>query len=327
MSPTAPSRHQSYRARSKYFVGEVLEEFMRNCRRTALKVAREIGLLDPDAGSWTNPARTQIVVGDKTWMPAATRFHRDDPPNPDTGKPRRCDPDADFHHTRNGQPTEVPGRELTVLSVRGDDPNVRILLDAEFLKHKDQPERLKESDLAVAMLKRLIDENADDLTDGIRGFGYDMALTPKSIDDVLNLHRLPVVKVPKLAKRRFRNQSLGPHEFTTRTGDEETLDVRTLNGAVWVWLPEGHKLQAVPLVRTKLQRGTPGARRTLLYMHAAIPNDADVPEPLRGATTLIRVNSTKEEIANKPHTRRSLSLRPIPESDPHFAEISEPAKT
>ena len=37
---------------------------------------------------------------------------------------------------------------------------------------------------------------------------------------------------------------------------------------------------------------------------------------------LVCFNSTSTEIHNKPrHTRRSLSLRPIPESDPHFAEI------
>ena len=50
--------------------------------------------------------------------------------------------------------------------------------------------------------------------------------------------------------------------------------------------------------------------------------DAPLVDPaLQGATTLIRVNSTKKEIANNPHTRRSLSLRAIPEADPHFAEI------
>ena len=314
------------------------------------------------------------MVADKTWMHAATRRHRDDPPDPDsdnpseppdaaagqrpemcgrtvksTGEPCRltashegncrsvfkhshCDNNADYFHLRNNTLSTVPGRELIVHSVRGDDPNVRFILDADFLRHKDDPERVTESTQAVGMLRRLIDENTntndsdsddDDLAAGIRGFGYDMALSPEGIDDVLNLRRLPIVKVPRLKGNRYRGQALGPHDFTTRAGTiEKDIEVRTLHGTPWIWLPSGNKLQAVPLTRKKLQWGKRGKKKTILYMHAAIPNDDDVPEPLQGATTLIRVNSTKTEIHNKPrHTRRSLSLRAIAESDPYFAEI------
>ena len=374
LSPTAPSRSQSCRARRQYLVGEAIEEFRRRVRRTILKAARECELLDPDAGTWTHPARTQIVVADKTNMHAATRWHRDDPPDPDTGAagqgpemcgrtvkstgkpcrliaghrghcrsvftPRRCDQNADYFRLRNNTLSSVPGRGLIAHSVRGDDPNVRFILDIEFMKHKDDPERVTESTKAVKMLERLIDENTNtntddtdddandaDLTAGIRGFGYDMALSPEGIDKVLDRHLLPVVKVPRLKGNRFRGQALGPHKFTTAAGNDldindPYIDVRTLDGCPWVWLASGNKLQAVPLNRRKLQWGTRGKQKTILYMHAAIPDDADVPEPWRGATTLIRVNSTDAEINNKPrHTRRSLSLRAIPEADPHFAEI------
>ena len=363
LSPTAPSRSQAYRARSQYFVGEALEEFRRRFRRIILKVVRECGLLDPAAGTWTRPARSQVVVADKTNMHSPTRWHRDDPPEPDTdaagqgpdkcgrtvkstGKPcrlvashrgrcrsffppRRCDHNADYFHLSNNTLSTVPGRGLIVASVRGDDPNVRFLLDGEFTKHKDDPERVTESTQVVDMLRRLIDENTntdgdDDLTAGIRGFGYDMALSSEGIDEVLNLHVVPVVKVPKLEGNRYRGQSLGPHRLITTDGDEvPPINVQTLDGAPWVWLPSGNKLQAVPLVCRKLQWGTQGKKKTILYKHAAIPNYDDVPEPLRGATTLIRINSTDAEINNKPrHTRRTLSLRPISESDPHFREIA-----
>ena len=243
--------------------------------------------------------------------------------------PRRCDHNADYFHLSNNTLSTVPGRGLIVASVRGDDPNVRFLLDGEFTKHKDDPERVTESTQVVDMLRRLIAENTNtdgdgDLTAGIRGFGYDMALSSESIDEVLNLHMVPVVKVPKLKGNRYRGQSLGPHKFITTDGDEvPPINVQTLDGKPWVWLPSGDKLQAVPLVCRKLQWGTPGQKKTILYEHAAIPNYDDVPEPLRGATTLIRINSTDAEINNKPrHTRRTLSLRPISESDPHFKEIA-----
>ena len=367
LSPTAPSRSQSCRARRQYLVGDALEKFRRSVRRTILKAVRECGLLDPAAGTWTHPARSQIVAADKTNMHAATRWHRDDPPDPDTGAadqgpekcartvkstgkpcrliathsghcrsvftPRRCDQNADYFHLRNNTLSSVPGRELICHSVRGDDPNVRFILDLEFMKRKDDPERVTEPTQAVEMLGRLIDENSsrDDntakLATGIRGLAYDMALTSESIDKLLNRHLLPVVKVPKLKGNRFRGQALGPHRFTTAAGDDldvddPHLDVRTLNGCPWVWMPSGNKLQAVPLKRRKLQWGTQGKKKTILYMRAAIPNDNDIPEPWRGATTMIRVNSTDAEINNKPrHTRRSLSLRAIPEADPHFAKI------
>ena len=359
LSPTAPSRSQVYRARSQYLVGEALEKFRRSCRRGILQVVRECGLLDPDAGKWTRPARSQIVVADKTHMHAATRRHRDDPLEPPdaaadqrpemcgktvkaTNKPcrligghrgncrsiikrRHCDHNANYFRLNNNTLSTVPGRELIIASVRGDDPNVRFLLDAEFMRPNHDPERVTESTQAVNMLRRLIEENStdddDDLVAGIRGFGYDMALSPKAIDDVLDLRRVPVVKVPRLKGNRYRSQSLGLHTFTTRGGGEEELSVQTLHGAPWLWLPSGDKLQAVPLKRRKMQWGTQGKQRSILYMHASIPTDDDVPEPLQGATTLIRVNSTKEEIANNPHTRRSLSLRAIPEADPHFPEI------
>ena len=324
LSPTLPSRSQSYRARTNILSGETLDEFMKSLRRANLEAAVECECLDPDAGTWTRPARSQFVVGDTTWMPAATRWHRDKPRDPATGKHRRHDPDADYHHTRNGEPVEVPGRQLGMLTTHGDNPNVRFALDADFMRNKDDPDRITETDLAVKMLRRLLTENPD-LTRGIKGFGYDMALSSKGIDDVIGLHVVPVVKVPKLAHGKYRNNTLGLHRFITLTGTEEYIDVKTLNGAPWIWLPEGHnKLQAVPLQRRKLQWGTEPKHKEhmLLYMHVAIPNDHDIPEPLRGATTMIRMNSTDVEINNKPnHTRRTRSLRPIPESDPHFAEV------
>ena len=358
LSPTGPSRSQVYRARSQHFVGEALAQFRRSCRRVILQVARECGLLDPDAGTCARPARSQIVVADKTHTYTATRRHRDDPPDPDTaadqrpkccrtvkatGKPcrlsighdgrcrsviksRHCDLNGDYFRLNNNTMSTVPGRELIFASVRGDDPNVRLILDGEFMRNKDDPERVTESTQAVKMLRRLIEENTstdgDNPTAGIFGFGYDMALSPEGIDEVLNMRLVPVVKVPKLKDGRYRGQALGIHIFTKRDGDPEKIEVRTLNGTPWVWLAAGDKLQAVPLKRGKLQWGTQGKKRSILYMHVAIPNDKDVPKPLRGATTLIRVNSTKKEIANKPrHTRRSLSLRAIPEADPHFEEI------
>ena len=112
-----------------------------------------------------------------------------------------------------------------------------------------------------------------------------------------------------------------PEDPETRSGDIERFNINTLHGQPYIWLPDDKKLQAMPLVRQQLLWGRKGKRRSILYMIVSIPDSEDVPEPLRGATTLIRVNSTPEEVANDPHTRRTKSLRPIFEQDPHFAEI------
>ena len=123
----------------------------------------------------------------------------------------------------------------------------------------------------------------------------------------------------RLAEGKYRHDNLGPHKFTTPSGRTETHDVKTCNGSVWVLLPNSRgKEVAVPLRRVHFYWGTEGKERSIAYCEVAIPHHPDVPTSLRGATTIVRLNSTNEEIHNTPHTRRTRSLRPIPEADPDF---------
>ena len=158
LSKTAPSRHQVYRACRDYFSGDALAEFRRWYRRTAVQIAKDIGIFDPKAGSWTHPHKSQSMVGDMTWMRGATQFHRDKPFIPGTGKARRFDPHADYHHTSDGKPTKVPGRELVMLSCRTGYGNERIPTDAEFMPRKKSPLRKgrNEADQSLDMLERLL---------------------------------------------------------------------------------------------------------------------------------------------------------------------------
>ena len=79
----------------------------------------------------------------------------------DVSKAQRIDLDADFHHTRDGNLTKVPGRELVMLSCRTGHGNERVPLDAEFMPRKDHRSRKNrnEADFALDMLERLIAEN------------------------------------------------------------------------------------------------------------------------------------------------------------------------
>ena len=321
LSKTPPTRDQMYRARRDYFSGEPLEHFRRWYRQKAVNTAKEMGLFDPKAGSWTHPDRSQRIVGDMTWMGAATQYHRDEPFHPTTGKTRRFDPHADYHHTVDGGWTEVPGRELVVLSVRTGWGNERVLLDADFMEAKGSRSRKgrNDADHAVGMLKRLVGENPKAFRrGGAKVFIYDMAMDSECFDNVLDMRIVPMAKTPRLKANKYRSGNLGPHEFTRRDDGVEDHDIKTLNGSTWVLLPDGYGQEVgVPLERKHLHWGAEGAR-SIAYCDVEIPNHPRVPNSLRGATTTVRLNSTPEEINQNPHTRRTKALRPIPEADPDF---------
>lgn len=191
------------------------------------------------------------------------------------------------------------------------------------MPHNDSPYRKRgnESDFAVAMLRNLLDENHDLLggkTGGLRCFIHDMAMHSRAIDNVLNMRVLPVVKTPKLKGGKYRHGNLGPHSFTPLNGPPTRLNIMTVNGSMWVALPDSQGTEwAVPLRRQHLFWGTASKERSIAYITAEIPKDAPV-KHLRGATAKVRLNSTPEEIHIKPHTRRTRSLRAIPEADPDF---------
>ena len=85
---------------------------------------------------------------------------------------------------------------------------------------------------------------------------------------------------------------------------------------MWVLLPNAHATEkAVPLRRSHFYWGDETKDGSIAYCKVAMPHDPDVPVPLRGATTVVRFNSTDIEIHTNPHTR---SLRPIPEADLDF---------
>lgn len=326
LSDRAPSRSQTFRASRDYFSGEALDELFRNYRRTAVKGAQRIGALDPNAGSWQSPARSQAIIGDMTWIPAATKHHRKAPFHPETGDLLKFDPLAGPFHTSDGKWSRIPGRGLVMLSCRTEHPNERIPLDAAFmLRQGDSTQKGRnEADTAVDMLKNLISENPNELRDrpgkpsGLKCFIHDMAMDAEAIDRVLDMRVLPVVKVPKTTAGKCRTGTLGPHEFTTPRGQTVNLDVKAFNGVMWVRFPLNRDTDiAVPL-RYELYWGPAGKNRSILYAKVTLPHSPVVPGRLRGATANVRFNSTPEEIHNDPHTRRTRMLRPIPEASDAF---------
>lgn len=320
LSKRAPNRWQIYRGKAKYFSGEALKQWQRLLRRHCLEGARTIGCFDPAAGTWTHPDSTQCIAGDSSWVRSATQHDRSvllDPNN----KVIRFDPAAYHHHYRNKQPTKVPGREVVMLSCRTKFGNERIVVDFDFMPHKRHHSRRDrtDADFAIDMLADLIDEHPD-LLKGLRAFIYDMAMDSEGIDNVLALGAIPIVKTQKLGGGKHRHGNIGPHPFICRDGKIRELEIKTVNGSTCVKLPNAQgTTMAIPLERAHFRWGdeTKDGNNTA-YLKVRIPHDSGAPGRFKGATATVRLNSTAQEIHTSPHTRRTRSLRPIPEADPAF---------
>ncbi len=140
------------------------------------------------------------------------------------------------------------------------------------------------------------------------------------LDKVLALGVIPIVKTQELAGGKYRQGNIGPHPFTCRDGKIRELEIKTVNGSTCVKLPNTQgTAMAIPLERAHFRWGdeTKDGNSTA-YLKVRIPHDSGAPGCFKGATATVRLNSTPAEIHTSPHTRRTRSLRPIPESDPAF---------
>lgn len=290
MAPTPPTRHRHYMIRQR-LTGEIIDQWQRGVRHEAVDAALHIGNFDPARGTWTHPDPTQIIVGDMTWIPARTGPHRSAAPN------------------KQGHSNRV-----VVLSA-GSGP---IILDTELADH--HPGR-RGNDLAVDMLRRLLDEHGAPLQGGLRGFAHDMSLSAANIDDVMGMRVLPITKVRRLRGGAPARGWLGMLRFTAPDGSRYIRPVHAIGGAPVVVLPDSGTSTAVALKRQRTCWAAKGGRRVIACGRYEIPSLGVVPARLRGATTIIRLMSTRAETQARPDTRRTRSLRPIPETDPDFERL------
>ena len=291
LSQHAPSRHQYHRACRDFFVGDALGELKRALRAETVAAAEEIGMFNPRAGTWTHPDRSQVVVGD------ATRLHA------------KTSPPGGSHR--------APVRELVMISARCPHNGERVVLDAHLAQDRSSSSDAEE---AVAMLERLLGEHGQNLQ-GLRGFAYDMAMTPRVLDKVLDLGVLPITAVPTAPGGAPGCVNLGSHTFTAPDGTPHSHDVIAFNGSPAVTLTDRRGDAWIVALDRQRIKWTRNGRRCIASGRYAIPADSAVPAPLRGAVTTIRFNSNDNEIGNG--TRRTRALRPIPADDPAFAVYGE----
>ena len=301
LSPRAPSRFQLYSARRRHFSGDALDMLKQGVRAAAVRAAADLGAFDPSAGTWTDPDQSQCVAGDATWIRVSDPHGK--------GPKKRYLSAGD-----SGKgPRPAAERELVVLSCRGSDGSEPIMLDADLDQGIGSGPGRNDADQAAAILRRLLDEHSDTMRPGLRGLVYDAAMTSDTVDQVLEMGVLPITRVPRSRGGGYLSVNLGTCAFTGTDGTQHDHDVVAINGSPAVVLTDsdGHEI-TVPLHRKQI-RWENSRSRHVAYGHYAMPSTPPVPADLRGASTVIRLNSLDSEARSR--KRRTRALRAIPEGD------------
>ena len=313
LSPRAPSRYQLYSARQNHFSGNALDVLKHGLRAAAVRAAADLGAFDPSAGTWTDPDKSQCVVGDATWIRGSDSHGK--------GPERRYFSADDLGRVLR----PAVGRELVVLSCRGSNGSDPIMLDADLGEGVESGVGLNDADRATAMLRRLFEEHGDTLRPGLRGLVYDTAMTSDTVDQVLEMGVLPITRVPRSPDGSHQSVNLGTCPFTGADGTQHDHDVVTINGAPAVVLTDsdGDEI-TVPLSRQQIRWKNIESRH-VAYGHYAIPDTPSVPTHLRGASTVICFNSLDNEAASR--RRRPGRCGPYPRVTPTSTACTASART
>ena len=310
------TRSQYHYYREHHMSEDAMADIKRALNTFHLEAAADMEMLDPDRGSVTHPDPTQIGTGDGTWIKGRYTHGAEGSYDEDGNQIRRYDPDSVQYHDQAYKYTGTAfGRKLLLLILRNSHRAERLILDHEFMT--DEPEGTTFTDMVL----NLKAENPT-LTQGLRGITFDMGLHPKDIDRLMDAGLITLVKVPRAKGTRPKTLTLGPHNFThPLTGHTLTLDLTAVDGTpcINIYHTDQHDYYQ-PLERKQTKLNTNTTKYTH-YGRWAIPHTHIVNPALAGAITTIRHSSTTAERKAKPHRRRTIALREIPETDPDFDQL------
>jgi len=270
-----------------------------------LSLARGIGLLAPESGSWSNLASTCIARADGTWI--ESRFRHPGPlADPNTGEVLRDarDPEA----RRQPGSEESWGQNWVHLIVRSQHAGERVIIDAQTV-----PAGLLDGTVGTNLALALKDR-----AEGLRALVYDMHLPAADQERLYSAGIIPIVKADRTARKRAGNLRQGKlpkqQDFDAPDGTTSQHAVYVVDGTPCIRLPIGGQEHAVPLVGGQVHW-----RGNRCYRYWSLPDTDVIPPTLRRATTRIRHNSTREE--KDRDDLRTLNLRLYPESDPDFDRL------
>ena len=226
LSKTPMNRSRHYRFRKKYLCDHLLQAAHAIIDAATIKAGQMLGMLQPGAGSLTNPDRRTFVSADGCWLPALTKLTVDDAVDPVTGEiVRRFDRDAIPYHTNDGQWAESPGHLMVMVQGHTGYKNERIVFSTNLKSGKNKAMPRNDATIAVDSILELCDKFPN-FRDGLRGLVYDMALSVADFDRLLDAGLIPISKVPftkgrKNSKRgKIAVENLGEETFVTRDGTQ-----------------------------------------------------------------------------------------------------------
>lgn len=312
-------RHHYLYLRSTYLTRpDVLTALADTHRLAATQQATQIGLLDPDGpGSWTRPHRSRLLYGDGKVItllyraqPGDTRLDRT------TGelRPLRYEPDAALHFEGTGD--TAWGTKFVLIAARSEHERGRVILDLDHV-----PTPGAEAATAMACLDRTAP-----LTPGAQGVVYDTALRGVHHQRILrHLGLLPINRVAaakagstkprrRAAERRVEKSTIiETTDITRPDGTTETIALYARGGALGIGRPDHDGrmgFEELPRVRTLRRADKAGTYRWY--------NQHTLPDDLGGGTITLRLHGNDDDTRRK--LNRTENLRPIPPTDPAFAE-------
>lgn len=309
-----PSRDAQRRAITRLGPYGFVDAVQRICEADAFDAARII--LETSPTPFTNPAPGNVVVGDATTIKANTYYapntmgtrrdgskylHRADPTARRIGKGKR-------HTERHKAPTDDSGRQprgldYVFITIRNRQGNERIILGIQ-----PRPAGTGEAEVFTDFLL----EHQVELPMATVAV-FDGAMRGGQANRLIESGIVPTNKVPRVSGGQADTANLGLHPFKRRDGSIENLPIVTIDGHAGILvMPEDEWW--IPLTRGQVR-----PRKTTIYVTMQIPSVPHVPARLRGATCLLRLNSTvKEQAAG---VSRADHLRAFPEQDSVFQDL------
>ncbi|WP_334144990.1 hypothetical protein, partial [Rhabdothermincola sp.] len=285
----------TYRHARDWLTGdEPLAALVEAFTRHSVRLARQVGLLDPDGpGSRTRPHPTRTIYGDGTVVRPLYR---------PTNRGRR-DPDAAQHVRYDGP---IWGNELVTIAVRGPEAHRRVLL---AVGRVDQPGR--EADTAIELIRQVHAHAGD----GIQAVVYDGAFRGVHHETLMSDLGLIVINKPHPAgrdddTRTYRQLPLGTWTHTVgRRTCRHTLV--TCGGTVHdsTLDDSGRPVLSPPLDRQQIRRYRRGRTNRWRFALGVL-----VPCPKQTFTAWISPHPQPGETGYG----RPDQLRLLPESDPLF---------
>jgi hypothetical protein len=304
--------HRTYLSKA-----EVLERIADRFREIAASQAREIGLLDPDGpGSWTHPHRSRVLYGDgKVITPLYKAKLGDEWVDKSTGEVRmkKAELDAALHF-EGGEEEGTWGTKFTLMSVRGDEPHSRMILDVKWV-----PTPGAEAETAMQSIASL-----RPLVPGAQCVAYDMALKGVHKQTLLrDMGLIPLIKVTakraafkvagRIVPRVPKDKHVQDKEVKLADGTTKTCRVHAVDGAVGLaeWNDQAGDIAFTKLDRGPIDRHEDAKGKFRWYGNYALPKAYG-----GGGTLTLRLDQTDAD--RKQDFNRTEFVSPIPAIDPDF---------